>query len=62
MLYIVCFMFIVKKWEMCIDSFNNNKISKGTADIFYKITQTINTCYQILTKPNMLLWKKAHKT
>lgn len=55
MLYILCFMFIVKKWEMCIDSFNNNKISKGTADIFYKITQTINTCYQILTKPNMLL-------
>ena len=37
MLYTVFFIFTVKKWEMYIDTFNNNKISKGTEDIFYKI-------------------------
>lgn len=42
MLYTVFFIFIVKKWDMCIDTFNN-KIIKGTADIFYKIIQTIHT-------------------
>ena len=63
MLYTVFFIFIVKKWEMYVDTFNN-KISKGSADIFYKIIQTIHTYYnycQLLTKPNMFLLKKLHE-
>lgn len=64
MLYTVFFIFIVKKWEMYVDTFNNNKISKGSADIFYKIIQIIHTYYnycQLPTKPNMFLLKKLHE-
>ena len=64
MLYTVFFIFIVKKWEMYIDTFNNNKISKGTEDVFYKIIQTTHTYYkycQLLTKPMFLLKKLYEK-
>ena len=49
---------------MYIDTFNNNKISKGTEDVFYKIIQTTHTYYkycQLLTKPMFLLKKLYEK-
>lgn len=50
-------MLILMEEETCMDSFNK-KNSKGTAGVFYKITQTINTYRQIPTKPNMLLERR----